>query len=228
MWEKIGYVLGWVITTAALTVAVLFAIDYKPTPKYINPELLKEPYMGHVQHPSPKYDAIIRLYKKDKFSCTGFVIDDRYALTAAHCIVDKRLKLDNRKIPIFDRMDKNTGIIAISAGVRNRLDTGIIAGDFRDFAKMSIYTDSFKLSDLKVMACGFPFGRKKVMCQQFQWNGHHYFRLSARGFLYPGMSGGPVIDKSGYVIGINSAVSRGGVVFATLVGILAQFGIEEE
>jgi hypothetical protein len=53
------------------------------------------------------------------------------------------------------------------------------------------------------------------------------FSIAGRGFLIPGMSGGPVIDvKHGTVLAVNSAATNGFVLVAPVMGILGSFGIE--
>jgi hypothetical protein len=70
-----------------------------------------------------------------------------------------------------------------------------------------------------VIACGYPYGAQ-LLCTPVTSRGMEWFLWSAQGKLYPGMSGGPVIDlQSGKVIGSNTAVSRDYIILAPLISI---------
>lgn len=183
-----------------------------------------------------KIDPIIRLHAKndmDSFFCTGFVIDDNYALTAGHCVNSIALirsTLSTTPIYIYKRDGSYSGITAFAAGMDDRRDLGIIRGDFSQFRKVKIDTSLLPARHIfrTIKACGFPSGQKELVCSPVEPMGVYYFQYAGSCVLYPGMSGGPVFDVStGWrVIGINSAMLGELCIFSPLKGIFANFNIE--
>src|ERR1017187_6916579 len=87
------------------------------------------------QDPATKtYQTLIRLHKdvpaengypemKNRFFCSGFVISDKYALTAAHCIHDDHYFLEKGDILVHD-MHLNSTTIAKAAAMNVTSDLG--------------------------------------------------------------------------------------------------------
>lgn len=174
-----------------------------------------------------KHSPMLHLRDKSgEFFCTGFVVDDHYAITAAHCIDDK---IDSY-INIYDVDNKPTGVKAKVGGFYSRLDQGIITADFSKFNKLKINTTEPKAMYAKLLiTCGFPLGQKEVVCTPFLVKGHKDFYIAGvDNALYPGMSGGPGIDPdSGEVVALNSAVDDDLSFVSSLIGLLGAFGIEQ-
>lgn len=171
------------------------------------------------------YGPIVRLETKDHhFFCSGFVADDHYVVTAAHCLSGSKSMLINGVTP------------ARRVGGSGREDFGLVIGDFRSYHNAKIdFTSalSMELAGRIVNACGYPEGIHKVVCTPARILGPGFFFHVAVGELYPGMSGGPVYDiRTNTVIGINSQVSPMDspnpnlVYFARTTGILGAFEIE--
>jgi S1-C subfamily serine protease len=78
------------------------------------------------------------------------------------------------------------------------------------------------------MSCGFPYGQKRLYCSTIKPKAKEFFNLIADGDIFPGMSGGPVIDiLTGEVVGVNSKVYEDGTIHvASLIGLPAQFMVE--
>jgi len=87
-----------------------YFLDNRTTP-YKNKELLDRKY-SPTSWDNQRLDPLIKLYNEDgNFFCTGFVIDDNYAATAGHCILN-RWGLEDKQIIIKDHLNKDTGIVA--------------------------------------------------------------------------------------------------------------------
>ena len=84
---------------------------------------------------------IIRLMNKGRTYCSGFVVDKRFILTAAHCLNRMNFMDSLTEIEIGNREGK-----AISKGhaiaMDKRLDWGVIEGDFSMFAKLKVEVQS--------------------------------------------------------------------------------------
>lgn len=217
-----------------LLVGVFVAITFGEN-EYKRKELLDVKYNGFVQSPDAEFDGVIRLHNQEgDFFCTGFVISNEYALTAAHCIDDSNIfgtSLTPNLITIKSSENAPTGIEARAAAMDQRRNIGLLRGNFTNFAKTRIYEGMLRITPgLTVFAaCGFPGGQSAYTCSQFQVVGTYFFMIAGYGLLYPGMSGGPVFDQlSGTVVGINSRVSTEVAIITPLIGALAGFGIEKE
>ena len=145
----------------------------------------RDPYTGYVPNPLPLNHAIIRLHdSNDEFFCTGFVIDDNYALTAAHCVDDKT------DINVYNGLKIDTEIKGKVIDRNEQRDIALIKGDFSTFARYPIIYDTIDVSSDVYILCGFPHGQNSMLCvaggfvRNYQW---HYMMSS---MLFPGMSGG--------------------------------------
>lgn len=175
---------------------------------------------------SPVYDysVVLASIKGDPF-CSGSVVDASYIVTAAHCIeygVGKPVK-------IFTSNGVDTKVTGQVAATNSRLDYGIIVGNFSKFRTIKMdYVSIINLQDDKyLMSCGNPMGQKKMSCTLIRPYENQYFMVKARGLLYPGMSGGAVIDTAtNTLVGVNSAVEDGYVLFTPVAGLAGAFNIE--
>lgn len=172
--------------------------------------------------------SIIRLHNNnDRFFCTGFVISDNYAITAAHCVTDEFGFISEKDIFVYNSRSRYTNIIAHAYGANTRMDYAVIQGDFSSFAKKKIDQNLVDIKDgNNYMSCGFPIGIKRLFCTEVRVEGTSFFSIRGQGHLYPGMSGGPLIDlRNGKVVGVNSYAAEGYVGFYPTIGILSAFGL---
>lgn len=173
---------------------------------------------------------IIRLLdEKGRFTCSGAVISDEYAVTAAHCVVTDSGSM--RKKSKVGNLETSHIIDAETVGLNHRLDYAVIKGNFVEFKKLVINENtSVLVSDLaqpaKYKSCGYPQGIRELFCSPFILKKPINFQVAGVAALYPGMSGGPVINETtGEIVGINSAVSEDMSLIAPVIGILSNFGI---
>lgn len=225
--DLMGIVIRVVLYSIVISLIAIIACSNMRTSKEVSPNL---PVFKHVDKSKAKYEAIVRLkYLDGRFFCTGFVIDDKYVVTAAHCLSDFNGALLKQEIEISNDLDEELYLNAKPAALDNRNDLGLVVGDFSNFKHLEI--DSINaglLSFSTFSSCGYPYGQKDLLCTRLYPKTNYYFQIYGSGFLYPGMSGGPVFDSiRNVVVGVNSAVVQNGVIVSPLIGILENFGIDK-
>lgn len=201
------------------------------------------------QPESPEF-PVIRLHRvnpKDGsgFYCSAFVVSNAYAVTAGHCI-EGTSGMTKAKIAIYNRELKDTGVVAKAAAINRRGDVGLITGDFSKFRKIRIlvsaqeynnviqgltgpgpYAEQMKMmGQPRFIACGYPYG-DAMMCSGVRPAGLSTFMIMGSALVFPGMSGGPLIDQDyGIAVGVNSFATDGVNGFGSLISIIASFEIE--
>jgi hypothetical protein len=163
--------------------------------------------------------------------CTAFVIDNNYAVTAAHCLVESP-----KKLLMWDDSGQFSQVVTVAA-YASGYDLGLLLGDFTKFNKMNIITDQpvgNLLRGQPVLSCGFPHGSHTGVCTQAQILGPHNGGLIAEGEAYPGMSGGPVIEPTSMVVvalntalyGLYNNLPPDTLYFSPLIGLFDMFNIK--
>jgi len=226
------------------TVLVLFTIKgvnvaseyidkktYTP-PTFINKALTDVKYTGDIDDGQAVYAPLIRITKKEIGSCTAFVISNEYALTAAHCLYDADGELRSGNYEVYSVSNQHTGS-ALAAAVEYRRDFGIIRGDFKKYVKARVRFEGSLLEGFsgKFVGCGFIAGSIKATCEVFQLTNFNSFMLQGQMAVFPGMSGGPVIDtQTGEVIAVITAgaESSSNALVTPLVGFDAALGIQKQ
>lgn len=136
-------------------------------------------------------------------SCSGFVIDKHYAITAAHCIQSAK------ELEVYSSSETYITKARV-AGFDETNDIAVILGDFSDFKPLLVNFDNTQINIYsKFQACGYPLGQRVNYCTSFSAEGFYYSMVKGTGQLYHGMSGGPVIDVTdNVVIGIVTSMDE--------------------
>lgn len=169
---------------------------------------------------SKKLPGIVRLSTKDgQFFCSGAVISDTEVLTAAHCINPYTRDMTISSIPVKGKVYETPGTATM---FNPRSDTAIVTGNFKEFSKLKFDSnpeDDILLHDYDLAACGFPYAGRLV-CYRLSDPIKMVDVIGAKGQLYAGMSGGPVIDMAtGTIYAVNHAVTESIVLIAPIISL---------
>lgn len=169
----------------------------------------------------PKQPSIVKLtnYKGQAF-CTATVISPKLAVTAEHCLGGAAF--------IQSTQDTSkTATIQYSLG-RASMDLGVVVGNFSAFETMRLSISPYDTEDVSFpKACGYPFAGE-LYCINFSPVGRHFFQKVGSAAVYPGMSGGPVINRwTGDVVGVISAADpNGNLVWSSTAELRKMLGIK--
>ncbi len=218
------------MTVGAILAIITTLVAFPPPRKYIKSFLPKEklPVFTMPADGDPtKLPFIVKLYDKytGHFFCSGSVISKNYILTAAHCVFDRDPAEYDIEVRSIDGVPVKIYARAIRA--QGQADLAILTGNFSKFNQRYVETNpayvvgSYKQHHL--VACGFPYGGQ-IYCNEMFYIDPYSFFMSAKGSLYPGMSGGPVVDiETGAIVGVNSAAGPGFVLLAPTIELIAMF-----
>lgn len=203
-------------------------LDYAIDAQKVDEQLPPLKMSDTVKNDEQIYNPMIRLTRNGKFHCSGSAISDTYAITAAHCVQGVGGAMNTASIDIQDADSKETRTKARAVGMLKSQDVALLMGDFKKFRKIPMETDprGWLAHRGPYISCGFP-GGDKAICTPFMPQGNNQFLIYGNGFLYKGMSGGPVFDsQTGQLIAVNSRVNNQGASVGPLIGFLAVMGVE--
>lgn len=174
--------------------------------------------------------GIVRIMNKEngRFFCTGFVVDDVHVITAGHCTEPFMATVDTLLISDSEGHFET----ATAIGSNERSDQGMIRGDFKFFKKRQISIKPIHIEmvfhNRPLKICGFPYGGK-LACSSFTFQQHEIFQMAGHAFVYPGMSGGPVIDETtGVIVGLITASEGSWAILSPLTEIWSALGLEAQ
>lgn len=155
--------------------------------------------------------AIVRLYgSTGHFICSGTVISKKVIITAAHCLGSPPIITPMFEVRSVD--EKPRGIVAFVAGANPSSDLAVLHGDFQDFDTMSLtvrakeIVRSFQGATPHLIVCGYPHGGD-LACFPLLRPKQYMFQYEGTSNIYPGMSGGPVIDQdNNSVVAVSTGV----------------------
>lgn len=184
-------ILRYALAIAAVLALIAASSSHRPVPTQTSDAKLKFP--------------IVRLHRAQDgaFFCSGSVISDQLILTAAHCVAGA--PLNKPLLEIRDMFNKGKTPASVLE-YNERADFALLKGDFKDFKHMT-YTvkpqeivDSFHLHRLTL--CGYPHAGQ-LFCSQFKFIGQTVFGMAGYAHMWPGMSGGPIIDmETGQIVAV--------------------------
>ncbi len=134
------------------------------------------------------------------YSCTGFVIAENRVLTAAHCVGDS-MRTDGHLVREVIKADKVNDLAV--------LDTPTL--DLTNSQKPALPLRDQPLERFEnVIGLGYAFGFEKPLATFNQVMILAYTPdademgpgVWVSGGYHPGMSGGPLVDAAGYVVGV--------------------------
>ena len=115
---------------------------------------------------------------------------------------EKALDMKADTYTVTDINGLDTGIVATAYSKHKRRDFGFLEGDFKNFKKLYIREGwHVKKNDI-LRACGYFGGMLPPTCVDFKAVGSNTFMYAGESMFVPGLSGGPVIDHLGYVVGV--------------------------
>lgn len=156
-----------------------------------------------------------------KFLCEKKLRDLKTSRKNARSFLSRLIKNEPDKFKVINSEGQALKIepIAIESEFSHR-DFAVLQGDFSEFEKLPLAKSVDLLPGDLLRSCGFANLKIPAACTNFIALGNSGFAYRGNGYIVKGMSGGPVINANGEVVGINVAVSRDEVLMTPLVGIL--------
>lgn len=165
-----------------------------------------------------KKDAAVRLTTESgKVFCSGTVVSAQYVVTAAHCATAVS------QIYITDNQESGTLIKVEAVATNERMDLAMLSGDFSTFNTLNLatsYQETVQSSFDVLIFCGFPAGGHLV-CESGSNSKLRYWSILTIGYVYPGMSGGMVINpQTNQLMGVIQAMAETGIVWTPTLELL--------
>lgn len=110
------------------------------------------------------------------------------------------------KLSVTNHLGIPTGVTATAHFRHFSRDYAILKGNFKNFNKLKVrWNFNVHKGDL-LKVCGFPGFAVVPACSDLIAVGPMGFQYGTEGYIYKGMSGGPVIDHKDRVVGIISSI----------------------
>jgi hypothetical protein len=178
-------------------------------------------------------DAIVKMGSDGRPHCTAFVVSNKYAVTALHCVMDdiatvmagEFVALPNTQL--FDADNRALRDVKVHPPRDPRMDVAVLEGWFWDFKKLPMSRDYNDLAPGNTLVtCGYPFMTNILKCNDLESKGNFMQALGATGYMIFGYSGGPV-TYNGKVIAVNSGLAEGTIVVAPALAMEALFNLPD-
>lgn len=122
-------------------------------------------------------------------------------------------KFDVNFFEVYNSKGEKTFIVAKAFAETEHTDIAFLNGNFEDFNQISLDVDNFTMKPGDdVFACGYP-GGFDLVCTAGSFKGTASFNGKMSAYLAKGMSGGPVFNKFGKAIGVNSSNQLDGLCY---------------
>lgn len=151
--------------------------------------------------------------KKGSAAGTGFIIKEGVLVTAAH-VVDQHCKDSATQLPVkvyYVDWDNDFALVAMNTGPVTDVMEYSCAGYLKDERYTAIgYAGGTRLRETRLVAKGTYTNTNANMRISPTKVTPSIHLAQLEGNIYHGMSGGPIIDESGIVVGINSTTNGDG------------------
>ncbi len=134
----------------------------------------------------------------------------------------KKIKVDVLKVNNIYGEDTKITASPVLKEVRSR-DYAILEGDFKKFDRLGIAQGFDIHRGDTLRSCGYAGAKTPPICTDFIAGGNYRFNYYGYGYLMKGMSGGPVINKYGLVVGINASVGNNEIFMSPIVGVFNRY-----
>lgn len=143
-------------------------------------------------------------YGQLAWTCSAVAINSGEAITAGHCVIPLIAAQGSNLVEL---RDDHGNLFKVSAIDRFN-DVAIISGDFtkREYVELS---REMPQVGQKARGCGFPGGTEIKRCTGGTISIIDGYSVRFNGSVLPGMSGGPVFDEQGKLVGIISLMYPG-------------------
>lgn len=197
-----------------VTVGTLHGLSLYYFPRVSSIQRIKTlPLLGDVTRKTPElYTGVVILTDEDgKGFCSGSVIDNNYAVTAAHCLVGEHGVMTTKPLKVRTSEGSLIDVNAKAAAINTRVDVALIVGDFRSFKLVPAeYRRVIPVDKAELITCGYPEVSTPIQCMSISDAHYQDFQVTGRSQLFPGMSGGPVFAKTKegalILVAVNTAV----------------------
>lgn len=152
------------------------------------------------------------------FQCLNAIAVTRFQLQQEQEARKTKLKADVFKVKNIYGEDTGIEAVAEFSDFKER-DYAVIIGDFKKFETLPLARGFDVRSGDLLRACGYAGSKNPPVCIDFTAISNYEFLYLGRGYLVKGMSGGPVINGNGEVVGINAKVKANTVIMSPIVGI---------
>lgn len=169
-------------------------------------------------------EALIKLEACNAYECLTMAAKIKQDLQNELAARKKLIEMSIDTFDVKDIFGKDTKIIAKAwdKNIEPDRDYGVLMGDFKNFEKLPVNLLSFNVMPSDTLrTCGYANGMAPPVCSNFVAAGNYNFQYTGVGYIVRGMSGGPVIDENGVVVGINTAVHENRVIIMPIMGIIA-------